>query len=87
MSHLEPVNAVKIIKITKAATLYKEDYQLFRATIQVYRECVFNPKKILGGVSLEAMHFPPKDLNRDANWQTVKDLEWVAPRCEYMHWY
>lgn len=32
---------------------------------------------------------PPKDLNRHANWQTVKDLwlDWVAPRCEYMHWY
>lgn len=39
--------------MTTAAVLNKEEnYKLFRAGVQVYRACVFNTKKILGGVSL-----------------------------------
>lgn len=51
--------------------------------------CVHNSVKTLPGAFLTARHFHLKDLNKDANWQTVKDLWWdmVAPKREYMHWY
>lgn len=59
------------------------------ATFRGNVACVHNSVKTLAGAFLKARHFHLKDLNRDANWQTVKDLWWdmVAPKREYMHWY